>query len=1330
MIGQGGPNTSRGYHASGAPEAARRGCWLTLTIALAFCLRGATAAEETLRVRLDWGGRAGTLWQGVITVSEGTLSEPCPLGIEADEPGSMWLERGPAPAGSASAPSPVPPTGPEADRLVIRQRSPRTYDGVDLTVTAPLEANLLIALWTPRAQSEPEWITVPLAKLLDDLYVADLDDQGNRLLVRRVPGDQLRVTFSRDSLVFSPGETLRFQLQPHLLPVEPGKDVRIEVQLVEGRSSDELWSAERAVVAGERAPIEQEVRLPDREGVYDLLITATRAARRLLRPPVPIPGQGPVAVRRVQLLVLSPRAPVVPVGPGRELTGVEEIDPASPKWWERFAKVPRLERLSRFWKGPLGNGSSRVVRLPLGDMVQLEPGPSTGDVAWEAYTLPIDRPGEPHLLEVDYPSDVPQTMGISIIEPNAAGAVFPIGLDSGVDLAEEVAGGSRQAQWLRHRVVFWPKTKSPMVLITNRRDGSPALFGKIRVLSFGEHLPPFPAQGTWPQRLLAAYLDRPLFPENFSASQSVASSSGLGVDDWVTFYQGGTRLVEYLNHAGFGGLMISVLADGSTLYPSAMLEPTPRYDTGVFQQAGQDPVRKDVLEMLFRLFDRQQLVLIPAMEFAAPLPELEAELRRGGHESQGIQWVGPKGKTWLETYRPVRATAPYYNVLHPRVQEAMLAAVRELVGRYGHHPSFSGLAVQLSAYGYAQLPGPNWGMDDVTIARFQQDMGVRVPGDGPGRFAERAQFLATQLPQQWLDWRADQLSRFYGRIHAELAAARPDGRLYLAGANMLAGEEFERELRPSLPREMTITEAMMRVGIDVRHYGDDQGVVLLRPERIAPGWSLAQQAVNLEIKQMLDGKQMPFEDLPIRGSLFFHQPQELRLASFDEKSPFKPSYTWLATQPVPSAWQNRRRFVHSLATLDPQVMFDGGWQLPLGQEDAIRNVVAAYRRLPAVRFRRLSDQSGSDPAQPVTIRYASHAGATYVYLVNDAPFASVARLDVACPSGCRLDELSGLRQVPPLRRDAGGTSWAVELEPYDLVAVRFSAPGVVLSRPRVWWPDEVQTELEAKIADLGGRAKALRWPPVLDVLENPGFEHTPAGDGQVPGWSTLVEPGAQIALDTGHKHGGAQAVRMASRGPVASLVSQPFDAPSTGRLTMSVWLRTADANRQPPLRLVLEGEIEGRRFARYAHVGQNGTAETQHAPQVGTDWAEPIIVEVNDLPLEGLSRLRVRFDLMGSGEVWIDDVQLSHLVFSEIERNALLKLISPADVKLRNTQVRDCIHLLEGYWPRFLLANVPITEVPTASRLQPPRQPPEEPQAAPGLLDRMKAFVPKRLRFF
>ena len=169
-------------------------------------------------------------------------------------------------------------------------------------------------------------------------------------------------------------------------------------------------------------------------------------------------------------------------------------------------------------------------------------------------------------------------------------------------------------------------------------------------------------------------MDRPLLAENFSAEESLDTWSGRTLQDWKTFHQAGTRLVDYLRYAGYNGLVLSVAADGSAIYPSQVLEPTPRYDTGVFFASGQDPMPKDVLEMLLRLTDREDLQLIPSLEFATPLPALEAIRRRGGAEAQGLEWIGADGATWCQTYSARRGLAPYYNTLDPRVQEAMLPA--------------------------------------------------------------------------------------------------------------------------------------------------------------------------------------------------------------------------------------------------------------------------------------------------------------------------------------------------------------------------------------------------------------------------------------------------------------------------------------------------------------------------------------------------------------------------------------------------------------------------------------------------------------------------------
>ena len=161
---------------------------------------------------------------------------------------------------------------------------------------------------------------------------------------------------------------------------------------------------------------------------------------------------------------------------------------------------------------------------------------------------------------------------------------------------------------------------------------------------------------------------------------------------------------------------------------------------------------------------------------------------------------------------------------------------------------------------------------------------------------------------------------------------------------------------------------------------------------------------------------------------------------------------------------------------------------------------------------------------------------------------------------------------------------------------------------------------------------------------------------------------------------GMHCVRLRSNGPLVSLTSQPFKAPATGRLQLYVWLCVPKAAKQPTLQWSLVGRSNGREFSRMAVVGQTA------AQPIESEW-KLYYFPIKNLPLTGLDDLRIRFDLLGPGEVLIDDVGLSHLVFEERELRDLGRLIQTADLHLRMNQVGDCLRLLEGYWPRFLEAN-------------------------------------------
>jgi hypothetical protein len=180
---------------------------------------------------------------------------------------------------------------------------------------------------------------------------------------------------------------------------------------------------------------------------------------------------------------------------------------------------------------------------------------------------------------------------------------------------------------------------------------------------------------------------------------------------------------------------------------------------------------------------------------------------------------------------------------------------------------------------------------------------------------------------------------------------------------------------------------------------------------------------------------------------------------------------------------------------------------------------------------------------------------------------------------------------------------------------------------------------------------------------------------------------------------------------------------------MLVRMRVADPARQPPVRLVIEGRQGTRTMAYYARFGLSADESAPTQP-IAAEWS-PYLIERTDLPLESLSAMRVRLELSGAGEVWIDDVQLCDLAFNKREVTELLKLITPVQLKLQNGELAECIHLLEGYWPRLLAEKVRLADAAAAGKLQQvssEQAPAKQPDRSAGFMERVRNLVPDKLR--
>jgi len=275
----------------------------------------------------------------------------------------------------------------------------------------------------------------------------------------------------------------------------------------------------------------------------------------------------------------------------------------------------------------------------------------------------------------------------------------------------------------------------------------------------------------------------------------------------------------------------------------------------------------------------------------------------------------------------------------------------------------------------------------------------------------------------------------------------------------------------------------------------------------------------------------------------------------------------------------------------------------------------------------------------------------------------------------------------------------------------------------VAFDDALAEQVTLDLAGLRRRRAALEMPAPLEVLDNPGFEF-PDHSGSVPGWELLEPQRGRLRIVPGAPAGTGRGVAFGSEHGLATLRSNPFSPPATGRLSIALWLRIEPGEPQPALRIALEGLENDREYYRFAAVG-HGPASRPLTPL----WSQ-FVLQVDDLPTRGMESLRVRLDLLAGGTVQVDDVRIFDLAFDESQRSQITTAVSVLDHQRSSGDLGGCVVGLDGYWPAFLESFVTDAALAAAeaSRTAAPVAPvapdpaaPEERQAG-GMFDRFKGW--------
>jgi hypothetical protein len=629
----------------------------------------------------------------------------------------------------------------------------------------------------------------------------------------------------------------------------------------------------------------------------------------------------------------------------------------------------------------------------------------------------------------------------------------------------------------------------------------------------------------------------------------------------------------------------------------------------------------------------------------------------------------------------------------------MRKGVLELARRYRDHESFGGVAMTLSTETYAQLPDETWGLDAVTFAHFLRDRGIVPPKLPNNDCAARWQWIQQHAAPTWQQWRVTQVSKFYQDLCDELVAMRADLRLLLTPVQPLGSSRLEARLHPRMPPNEQFQTCLLSTGLDPVELCRSPNLVWTRVQHAAPA---TQPPGDPTLHLTNDSQQLDelARSVSSPTGISLRSPIPLRLEAFEKVSPWGATNTnaFLLLHPTPTVQAARKPWIEMLAKADMSTLGVGGSMLSLGQEDAVRPLLQTLAQLPVQRFTALAAPANTN-TQSVEIRAWSGNGKSWFYLLNDSAWSAIVDVDFRAMEPLLVNTL-GSPTAEQLKPTNGLAHWRVRLQPYDLIALSIPQENVNIAQWSTQVEQVVELSLRERLRELRLRANTLRSPEPLTMLFNAGFEGAVMPEG-VQGWQHAKAPGITVELDRRESHSGQAALHVVSRpiagqpAPTVWLRSQPIPTPATQRLALWVWLRTSDVAKQPKLRLAVEGKFEGKTYYRRANVG---SSEDQNPVQpLQATWT-PFLFPLDDLPASGLTDLRVGFDLMGEGEVWIDDIQLYDLWFQDNERDALLKEIAVAEVQLQARHYRDCANYLDGYWSRYLFAHAPLPTQRVASR--------------------------------
>ncbi|MGL4511627.1 MAG: hypothetical protein ACRCT8_00940 [Lacipirellulaceae bacterium] len=845
----------------------------------------------------------------------------------------------------------------------------------------------------------------------------------------------LRVALDRTTLVYPPGDALKLTIDATPPGVEPGGAFDFEVALGAGRDGALTWRGEttRETLSPDgRQSIDVVVPLPIDEGVYRVVLRATRPAGFTKRF-MPSAAGKPLAERSFQVLVVDPaRRPGVP----SEWRESHALNPASPRWRDRLPTWTTWRRLS--WieggaPGSLPGGPARVAGSPL---VELPPAPTPGDAHWQAYPLPVTKPGATCLVEVELDfaqrsASAPlSTACLAVFDADTGGALRPLGEGVVVEAPRWNAQGSPTVVRLACR----PRTNTPLLVVANPNVRAALRYGAVRVLQASSESPTPTGAG----RHVALDWRGDDLPTAVGASLDPS-----GEPDLASHFEAATIAAERVALAGATTALVPIDA-ASCGYPA---------NNATTSAAGDDLPAIDPLAITLAEFDRRGLAVVPVIRFEADR-----------------------------------------SVLEPPAQQDLAAAMDRLVTRCESSPAFAGVAVRLG--GDELLRGDDEGYDTATVDRFLATLSKRWP-EGAARSPDaHAAAIRAGAADEWARYRYAQCLAVQAPWRSRVEGARPDGvgLLAIGAVDLLASGAT-----PRLARGSGVEELLRSRGVIAAEAGGGS-LPIAAPRAVALAAPLADYArgpwLAQEVRQELEAA---FSRGPSTSVELTATPLKVRLlrsGPLIDGAADAPDLT-VACVAAPMG-ADQQALAETIAAGCPATVIDAT-AARAGLIDArcveSRRLLASLTRgvvdapgltTPASRGR------------DVTIEAYSTPDATFIVAVNTTPWSAEAQATINTPQRCLATSIgAATASADGEWYEAGSHAVQMALAPHQAIAWRFASKGIEPGGVRERFPAAAGAELGARIDDVKSRDRTRRRP--YDAAPNPSFESIDALAGPV-GW--------------------------------------------------------------------------------------------------------------------------------------------------------------------------------------------------------------------------------------